>query len=94
MHVLKHAGQEYEIRDFSHSAVMSASTFSPGFNLAAGCLSRTPHGRFQEYHTSTDNLDFIEPDYLADSFAKYLAVLDVLENNQKYKNTNRCASHS
>ena len=68
--------------------------FSPGFNLAAGCLSRTPHGRFQEYHTSTDNLDFIEPDYLADSFAKYLAVLDVLENNQKYKNTNRCASHS
>jgi aminopeptidase-like protein len=53
-----------------------------------GCLSRTPHGRFPEYHTSADNLDFIRPECLGDIFSKYLTVIDVLENNKKYTNTN------
>jgi aminopeptidase-like protein len=51
-------------------------------------LTRTPHGRFPEYHTSADNLDLVRPEYLADSFSKYLAVLNVLENNRKYLNQN------
>jgi aminopeptidase-like protein len=32
---------------------------SPGFNLPVGRLTRTPNGRYPEYHTSADNLDFI-----------------------------------
>jgi aminopeptidase-like protein len=61
---------------------------SPGFDLAVGCLSRTPHGQFAEYHTSADNLDFISVDALADSFSKYLQVIDVIEGNKCYWNTN------
>jgi aminopeptidase-like protein len=87
-HILKHCGQEYEIRDFSPYGYDERQYSSPGFNLAVGCLSRTPHGRFPEYHTSADNLDFIQPAYLADSLSKYLAVLYILENNKKYINTN------
>ncbi len=87
-HVLKHSGQEYEIQDFTPYGYDERQYCSPGFNLAVGCLSRTPHGRFPEYHTSADNLDFVQPAYLADSLSKYLAVLDVLENNKKYVNTN------
>jgi aminopeptidase-like protein len=49
---------------------------------------RTPHGQFPEYHTSADNLDFVKPEYLADSFFKYLAVVNILENNRKYLNQN------
>jgi aminopeptidase-like protein len=87
-HILKHSGQDYEILDFSPYGYDERQFCSPGFNLPVGCLMRTPQGRFPEYHTSADNLDFVRPKYLADSFSKYLAVLNVLENNQKYRNKN------
>jgi aminopeptidase-like protein len=47
---------------------------------------RTPHGRFPEYHTSADDLDFVKPEFLADSFSKYLSTILVLEGNKKYLN--------
>jgi len=87
-HVLKHSGQDYEIMDFFPYGYDERQYCSPGFNLAVGCLMRTPHGRFPEYHTSADNLDLVQPEYLGDSFSKYLAVLDILENNRKYLNKN------
>ena len=86
--VLKHSGDEYEIEDFSPYGYDERQYASPGFNLAVGNLSRTPHGRFPEYHTSADNLDFIKAESLADSYFKYLEIIDVIENNKKYLNTN------
>jgi len=61
---------------------------SPGFNLAVGSLTRTPFGRYPEYHTSADNLDFVQPEALEESLATYLAVMDVLEGNRRYLNLN------
>src|SRR5262249_28755901 len=61
---------------------------SPGFDLAVGSLTRTPHGRYPEYHTSADNLDLIRPEALADSLRAYLEVLAILERNASYRNTN------
>jgi aminopeptidase-like protein len=87
-HVLKHSGQECEIIDFFPYGYDERQYCSPGFNLPVGCLMRTPHGRFPEYHTSADNLDFVRPEYLAVSFSKYLAVLNILEHNKKYLNQN------
>ncbi len=46
---------------------------SPGFDLPVGCLTRTPNGRFPEYHTSADNLGFVRAAALEDSLAKALA---------------------
>ncbi len=88
LHVLKQSGQPYEVVDFSPYGYDERQYCSPGFNLAVGSLTRTPHGRFPEYHTSADNLDFVRPEFLADSLAKYLAVVDVLEKNQTYLNSN------
>jgi len=87
-YVLKHSGNDYEIGDFFPYGYDERQYCSPGFNLPVGCLMRTPHGRYPEYHTSADNLDFVQPDYLGDSFSKYLAVLNVLENNKRYLNKN------
>ena len=87
-HVLKHSGQDYEIEDFFPYGYDERQYCSPGFNLPVGCLMRTPHGRYPEYHTSADNLDFVQPEYLADSFSKYLSVLNILENNKRYLNQN------
>jgi aminopeptidase-like protein len=88
MHVLKHSGQAYEIIDFSPYGYDERQYCSPGFNLPVGSLSRTPHGRYPEYHTSADDLNFVKPEFLVDSLLKYLAVIYVLENNRTYLNTN------
>ncbi len=61
---------------------------SPGFNLAVGSLTRTPHGGYPEYHTSADNLDLIRPDRLADSLRAYLEVFAILESNATFRNNN------
>lgn len=87
-HVLKYSGQEYSIREFSPYGYDERQFCSPGFNLPVGSLTRTPHSEYPEYHTSADNLDFVQPVYLADSLGKYLAVIEVLENNKKYLNQN------
>ena len=60
---------------------------SPGVDLPVGRLSRTPHGSFPEYHTSADNLDFIQPKQLADSLMACLAIFDIIEQNRYYINT-------
>jgi aminopeptidase-like protein len=49
---------------------------------------RTPNGGFPEYHTSADNLEFVRPEALDDSYRKCLSILDVLENNRAYINQN------
>ena len=87
-HVLRHSGQDYEIMDFSPYGYDERQYNSPGFNLPVGCLMRTPHGRYPEYHTSADDLAFVRPASLTDSFMKYLAVFQVLENNRTYLNSN------
>jgi aminopeptidase-like protein len=87
-HVLKHSGKDHEIIDFSPYGYDERQFCSPGFNLPVGCFMRTPYGRFPEYHTSADNMELVEPVYLADSLSKCLSVLYVLENNETYLNRN------
>jgi len=87
-HVLKHSGQPHEILEFTPYGYDERQYCSPGFNLPVGCFMRTPNGRYSEYHTSADNLDFVKPASLADSLTKCLAMLAVLEGNRTYLNLN------
>ena len=88
IHVLNHSGKEYEVIDFSPYGYDERQFCSPGFDLPVGSLTRTPHGRYPEYHTSADNLALVKPDCLADSLSKYLSVISVLEDNVTYLNKN------
>ncbi len=87
-HVLKHAGDPDQVIDFSPYGYDERQYCSPGFNLPVGCLMRSQPGEFPEYHTSADNLEFVRAKSLADSFAKCRAVIDILEANRTYLNTN------
>lgn len=87
-HILKHSTQPYAITEFSPYGYDERQFCSPGFNLPVGSLTRTPFNCYPEYHTSADNLDFVSPKALADSLDIYLAILEVLESNKKYVNTN------
>jgi len=85
-HVLRHAGRSHEVMDFTPYGYDERQYCSPGYDLPVGCLSRTPYGRYPQYHTSADDLDFVRPEALADSYATCLAVFDVLEGNETLLN--------
>jgi aminopeptidase-like protein len=87
-HVLRSSGRDHEVQDFVPYGYDERQYCSPGFDLPVGCFSRTPHGRFPEYHTSADNLEFVRPESLAESYSTCLAVFDVLEGNGVYVNQN------
>jgi aminopeptidase-like protein len=87
-HVLRHCGAAYEVRDFSPYGYDERQYCSPGFDLPVGSLTRTPHGCFPEYHTSADDLSFVAPRWLGESLRCYLEVIDVVEGNRRYANTN------
>lgn len=85
-HVLRHGGEPYEVLDFSPYGYDERQYGSPGFNLAVGCLMRSVWGQFPEYHTSADNLDFVQPRQLARSLCVCASIVDLLENNYCYRN--------
>ena len=86
--VLRDSAHDYEVEDFFPYGYDERQYCSPGINLPMGCLMRTPHGRYVEYHTSADNLNFVQPQYLDESFSIYTSVFYVLENNKTYLNQN------
>lgn len=87
-HVLAHAAADHAIEEFSPYGYDERQYCSPGFDLPVGCLMRSPHGKFPEYHTSADNLEFVDPLALAESAATILAVFNVLEQDRTYINLN------
>lgn len=84
--VLKDSGEPHRIVDFSPYGYDERQFCSPGFNLPVGCFMRTPHGEFPEYHTSADDLSFVQPQHLADSFTKCLSIVEAFEGNRTYLN--------
>jgi aminopeptidase-like protein len=75
-----------ELRAYSPYGYDERQYNAIGFDLAVGRLSRTPHGEYPEYHTSADNLDFVEDGQLVASFDAAMSILDVLEHDQVYEN--------
>lgn len=86
-HVLATTTDDHEVIEFYPYGYDERQYCSPGFNLPVGSLSRSTHGRYVEYHTSADDLQLVQPVYLAESLEKYLAVIDVLELDGVYVNT-------
>jgi aminopeptidase-like protein len=88
MYVLKHSGQAYEIQEFSPYGYDERQYCSPGLDLPVGCLMRTPHGNYPEYHSSADNLELMDSASLASTLLTCLSLVYLLENNKLYLNQN------
>jgi aminopeptidase-like protein len=84
--VLRDKHVPFSVRDFSPYGYDERQYCSPGFDLPVGCLMRTPFGEYDEYHTSADDLDLVEPAALEDSLDTCLRVFDLLERNGVYVN--------
>jgi aminopeptidase-like protein len=86
-HVLGQAGASPTILDFFPYGYDERQYCSPGFDLPIGLFQRSQFGTFAEYHTSADNLDFIQPEHLASSYRMITAALDIVENNWQPRST-------
>lgn len=87
-YVLRTSGREHTVVEFSPYGYDERQFCSPGFNLAVGCLSRTPYAQYPEYHTSADNPEFVSPDAMADTLDACTEIFGVLERNRYYRNLN------
>jgi aminopeptidase-like protein len=85
-HVLGHTSMKGTVEDFSPYGYDERQYNSPGFKLPVGCLMRTPNGRFPEYHSSDDNLEFLCAQSLAESFDVLCTIIEVLEGNERFVN--------
>jgi aminopeptidase-like protein len=93
-HCLRLSGDPYEVRDFTPYGCDERQYCSPGFNLAVGCLMRTPNEEYPENHTSADNLQFVTSKALGESVLRILSVLEILEKNDRYVNLHaKCEPH-
>lgn len=86
--VLLDSGQPCDIIDFFPMGSDERQFCSPGFNLPVGSLMRTPYGCFSEYHTSADDLNFVDSISLADSIEKYIDAIFIIENDDTCLNQN------
>jgi aminopeptidase-like protein len=90
-HVLRRSGHAYLVVDFDPYGYDERQYCSPGFNLPVGRLSKTLYGAYPEYHTSADNLDFVHPESLGESFSRLVDIVRMLECNRAYVSMNpRC----
>jgi aminopeptidase-like protein len=86
-HILRHSGHPYEIVPFNPYGYDERQFCSPAFDLPMGCLMRSIHGTFPEYHTSADNPDFVKPEALDQSYEVLATLLDLLDANWMYVRT-------
>jgi aminopeptidase-like protein len=85
-YVLKNSGYPFITEDFFPLGSDERQFCSPGFNLPVGSLMRSRYWKFREYHSSGDNLDFITPEALGETFSIYLRVIEIAGKNFKYEN--------
>lgn len=76
----------YRELKFSPSGSDERQYCSPGINLPFLTLMRSAPSKFDEYHTSADNIEFMHQPSLKESHDICVKFVSMLEKNQKYKN--------
>ena len=84
-YVLNNYIQEYKQYSFLERGSDERQFCSPLIDLPVVSIMRSKYATYPEYHTSLDNLDFISPLGLSNAFKIYVKIIQVLENNYRYK---------
>jgi aminopeptidase-like protein len=84
--VLSEDGGEYNITDFVPYGYDERQFNTPGILLPVGGFWRAQYGTYAEYHTSGDNLDFVQADKLDEGLAMLRKIVNALEVNRRYIN--------
>lgn len=62
---------------------------SPGFRIPVASIHKSKYNEYDEYHNSSDNLDFISSTNMINSLNIYLYIIDVLEKNVVFESCNK-----
>jgi aminopeptidase-like protein len=85
-YVLRNEGHSDRVAPFTPFGYDERQYCSPGFNLPVGCFMRSPSGTFPQYHTSADNLDFVNPTALQDSLRVIRRIVNCIERDAIWRN--------
>lgn len=90
LHVLEQHHPYFTRYTFLDRASDERQYQSPGVDLPVIPFSRSLYRHFPEYHTSLDNMRFISPEGLQNSYDTMRLCLEILEANKVYYNTCLC----
>ena len=85
--ILKRAGLDFRVLDYSHRGSDERQWCSPGVDLPVGSLIRCKYGDYPEYHTSLDNLEFVNGSQLEESLELYKKCMREIEDRRTYLRT-------
>ena len=85
LHIMKHHIKNFKKYDFTFRGSDERQYCSPKVNLPIASIMRTKYGDYEEYHTSLDNLDFINSKGLNGSFEVMKKIINAIEANFIYK---------
>jgi aminopeptidase-like protein len=86
-HALRCSGLNPTVIEFSPYGYDERQFCSPGFNLPVGLFQRSRFGAIPQYHTSADNLEFIRPEHLRDSYRVIADAIEAIECDETYRGT-------
>ena len=90
LHVLKHIDPNFIEYTWLDRGSDERQYCYPGVDLPIVNIMRSKHGTYPEYHTSLDNLDFITPKGLEQSYQAHKTAVDIIEKNSFVKNLIIC----
>ncbi len=76
---------EYKAYSFLERGSDERQFCAPGIDLPVCSFCRTKYGKYAEYHTSADNLDYISPEGLAGAFELLVKFVQAMEYNGVYR---------
>ena len=85
-YVFENCGLPHTIEKFSPYGYDERQYCSPGINLDVGLFERSKYGTFPEYHTSSDNLNFVKPHHLEESYQYIKKIINILDINKIFIN--------
>jgi aminopeptidase-like protein len=85
-HTLYHSGLTPVIEEFCPYGYDERQYCSPGFNLPIGLFQRSKYATIPQYHNSADNLAFITPECLLESYSLIVKTIGVIENDVVHYN--------
>lgn len=88
--VLDYHTKSYTIYPFLKRGSDERQYNAPGIDLPVVAFCRSKFGKYPEYHTSKDNMDFITPEGFLGSYEVMTKCIQILEHNEKYKTLVLC----
>ena len=90
LYILENIQESFKVREYITCGSDERQYNYPGIDLNIGSLMKTKYHEFPEYHTSADNLNFVNEKGLTDSLNMYKKCIDLFEINHYYKTNTLC----